>query len=49
MTEKGSKTGDRMTDERKDRTEAMEQLPPEELAKEIEKIKESGNGTSYSS
>ena len=39
MTEKGSKTGDRMTDERKDRTEAMEQLPPEELAKEIEKNK----------
>ena len=28
-----------MTDERKDRTEAMEQLPPEELAKEIEKNK----------
>lgn len=26
-----------MTDERKDQTEAMEQLPPEELAKEIEK------------
>ena len=39
MTEKGSKTGDRMTDERKDRTEDMEQLPPEELAKEIEKNK----------
>lgn len=39
MTEKGSKIGDRMTDERKDRTEAMEQLPPEELAKEIEKNK----------
>ena len=39
MTEKGSKTGDRMTDERKDRTEAIEQLPPEELAKEIEKNK----------
>ncbi len=39
MTEKGSKTGDWMTDERKDRTEAMEQLPPEELAKEIEKNK----------
>lgn len=39
MTEKGSKTGDRMTDERKDRTEAMEQLTPEELAKEIEKNK----------
>ena len=39
MTEKGNKTGDRMTDERKDRTEAMEQLPPEELAKEIEKNK----------
>ena len=39
VTEKGSKTGDRMTDERKDRTEAMEQLPPEELAKEIEKNK----------
>lgn len=28
-----------MTDERKDRTEDMEQLPPEELAKEIEKNK----------
>ena len=28
-----------MTDERKDRTEAMEQLPPEGLAKEIEKNK----------
>ena len=28
-----------MTDERKDRTEAIEQLPPEELAKEIEKNK----------
>ena len=28
-----------MTDERKDRTEVMEQLPPEELAKEIEKNK----------
>ena len=28
-----------MIDERKDRTEAMEQLPPEELAKEIEKNK----------
>ena len=39
MTERGSKTGDRMTDERKDRTEAMEQLPPEEFAKEIEKNK----------
>ena len=39
MTEKGCKTGDRMIDERKDRTEAMEQLPPEELAKEIEKNK----------
>lgn len=39
MTEKGCKTGDRMTDERKDRTEAIEQLPPEELAKEIEKNK----------
>ena len=39
MTEKGCKTGDRMIDERKDRTEAMEQLLPEELAKEIEKNK----------
>ena len=28
-----------MTDERKDRTEAIEQLPPEDLAKEIEKNK----------